>query len=130
LPYRIRDDGPVASIEVLLVTSRGTGRWVVPKGNVGKREAPYVAAAREALEEAGVAGAISALPLGNYVYCKILRSGVGIRAKVQVYPLAVTDELREWAEAGERTRQWFSQSEAADLVDEPDLGNLIRSFRA
>ena len=130
LPYRTRGDGLSAPTEVLLVTSRGTGRWVVPKGNVGKREAPHVAAAREALEEAGVAGAICPSPLGSYFYRKTLRSGAAIRAEVQVYPLAVTDELAEWAEDGQRTRQWFSLAEAAGLVDEPDLGTLIRNFSA
>jgi len=112
------------------VTSRGTGRWVIPKGNLGKREAGHMAAAREALEEAGVAGAVCPSPLGSYFYRKTLRSGAAVRAEVQVYPLAVTDELAEWAEAGERTRRWFSLAEAATLVDEPDLGALIRSFRA
>ena len=130
LPYRTRGDGLAAPTEVLLVTSRGTGRWVIPKGNLGKREAAHMAAAREAMEEAGVAGAVCPSPLGFYHYRKTLRSGAAVRAQVQVYPLAVTDELPDWAESGERTRRWFSLGEAATLVDEPDLGDLIRSFRA
>ena len=130
MPYRTRGDGLAAPTEVLLVTSRGTGRWVIPKGNLGKREAPHMAAAREAMEEAGVAGAVCPSPLGIYSYRKTLRSGAAVRSEVQVYPLAVTDELPDWAESGERTRRWFPLAEAATLVDEPDLGTLMRSFRA
>lgn len=118
-----------ASVEVLLVTSRGTGRWVVPKGNLGKREEGHAAAAREALEEAGVIGTVDPAPIGSYFYRKILRSGAGRRTEVEVYPLAVATELPEWAESDERIKRWCSPEEAADLVDEPDLGHLIRSFR-
>ncbi len=130
LPYRTIGEGLSAPTEILLVTSRGTGRWVVPKGNVGKREAPHMAAAREALEEAGVAGAICPSALGSYFYRKTLSSGAAIRAEVQVFPLAVTAELDEWPEAAQRVRRWFSLTEAAAAVDEADLGILIRSFRA
>jgi len=130
LPYRTSGDGLSGPTEILLVTSRGTGRWVVPKGNVGKREAPHMAAAREALEEAGVTGAVCPTALGSYFYRKTLSSGAAIRAEVQVFPLAVTGELGEWAESGQRSRRWFSLSDAAAAVDEADLGMLIRSFRA
>ncbi|WP_231730281.1 DUF47 family protein [Novosphingobium sp. Fuku2-ISO-50] len=130
MPYRTSGDGLSAPTEILLITSRGTGRWVVPKGNVGKREAPHMAAAREALEEAGVTGAVCPSSLGSYFYRKTLSSGAAIRAEVQVFPLAVTEERDEWPESGQRTRRWFSLSEAAAAVDEADLGMLIRSFRA
>jgi len=130
LPYRTAGEGLSAPTEVLLVTSRGTGRWVLPKGNVGKREAPHMAAAREALEEAGVTGAVCPSALGTYSYRKTLTSGAAIRAEVQLFPLAVTRELDEWPEADQRTRRWFSLAEAAGAVEEADLGVLIRSFRA
>jgi len=130
LPYRTAGEGLSAPTEILLVTSRGTGRWVLPKGNVGKREVPHMAAAREALEEAGVTGAVCPSALGSYFYRKTLNSGAAIRAEVQLFPLAVTGELDEWPEADQRTRRWFSLSEAAAAVEETDLGILIRSFRA
>ncbi len=130
MPYRTVGDAITAPTEILLVTSRGTGRWVVPKGNIGKREVAHNAAAREALEEAGVTGAVCPSALGSYVYRKTLSSGAAIRAEVQVFPLAVTGELGDWPEAGQRSRRWFSLAEAADAVDETDLGMLIRSFRA
>lgn len=128
MPYRVPGDGLVTSVEILLVTSRGTGRWVMPKGNRGKREAAHLAAAREALEEAGVTGTVHPEPIGAYFYSKITRSGAAVRTQVRVFPLAVTAELPEWAESGERTRGWFSLHEAAQLVDEADLGSLILGF--
>lgn len=130
LPYRSAGDGLTAPIEILLVTSRRTGRWVIPKGNRRKTEAAHAAAAREAEEEAGVLGAICPAALGAYEYRKTLRSGAAVMAQVQVYPLAVTEELEHWAEGEQRKRQWFSLAAAAEAVDEPDLQALIRSFRA
>lgn len=130
LPYRTQGDGVSAPTEVLLVTSRGTGRWVLPKGNMAKSERAHDAAAREALEEAGVIGAVCPAAIGSYEYRKTLRSGAAVRANVQVFPLAVTQELETWVESGERTRRWFNLVEAAGAVDEADLGAMIRSFRA
>ncbi len=115
---------------MLLVTSRGTGRWVIPKGNIDKGEPLHAAAAREAEEEAGVLGAVCPAPLGSYEYRKTLRSGASLRIEVDVFPLAVTEELAEWAEGGTRQRQWFPLAAAAGQVAEADLAALMRSFRA
>lgn len=130
LPYRATGEGRNGPVEVLLVTSRRTGRWVIPKGNRRKTEQPHVAAAREAAEEAGVSGAICPASLGSYEYCKTLRTGGEAMAQVRVYPLAVTEEHSDWPEAGQRTRRWFSLAAAAEAVAEPDLQALIRSFQA
>lgn len=120
---------PDAAVEVLLVTSRGTGRWVLPKGNLSKRLPPHAAAAREAHEEAGVEGAIGAAPVGAYRYHKLLDSGVSRLVDVDVYPFAVTVELDDWPERAERERRWFARADAAAAVDEADLAALIRDFR-
>ena len=128
LPYRT--DTPDGGVRVLLVTSRSTRRWVVPKGNIGGGMAPHVAAAQEAEEEAGVRGAICPTPLGSYRYRKLRGSGASLMVDVDVFPLAVTDELTGWKEQGERERRWFSLREAAEAVDEFDLRDLIRSFSA
>jgi predicted phosphate transport protein (TIGR00153 family) len=101
---------------------------VLPKGNVGNRVAPHVAAALEAEEEAGIMGAICPVPLGSYRYRKRRRSGASLMFDVDVYPLATTRELDTWHEQHERERRWFSLAEAAQAVDEPDLRDLIRSF--
>ena len=119
-----------APVSVLLVTSRESRRWVVPKGNPSSSLAPHAAAAREAEEEAGVRGAVCPIPLGSYRYRKRRKTGASLMLDVDVYPLSVTEELSEWKEAGERTRRWFTLSDAADAVEERDLADLIRSFNA
>jgi predicted phosphate transport protein (TIGR00153 family) len=112
----------------MLVTTRGSrGRWVIPKGNPGSA-APHIGAAKEAEDEAGIRGAACPHPLGSYRYRKRRPSGALILVDVDVFPLAVTEELANWKEQGERERRWFSLSEAADAVEEEDLRDLIRSF--
>jgi 8-oxo-dGTP pyrophosphatase MutT (NUDIX family) len=74
----------------MLVTSRGTGRWIIPKGWPMKRKAPYAAAAREALEEAGVVGQIGREPIGSFSHKKLLKEGGVVVCEVQVFPLEVT----------------------------------------
>jgi hypothetical protein len=129
LPYRIEGNAPDARVRVMLITTRGTkGRWVLPKGNPGTALAPHVAAAREAQEEAGVVGAVCPVPLGSYRYRKRQGSGASLMVDVDVFPLAITDELAAWKEQGERERRWFSLDEASGAVDEEDLGILIHSF--
>ena len=80
MPYRTEGSGSDAALQVLLVTSRGSGRWVLPKGNVGGRTPPHVAAAKEAEEEAGVMGAVCPVPLGSYRFRKRVRSGASLMA--------------------------------------------------
>lgn len=128
LPYRASGSGYDAPVSILLVTSRDSGRWVVPKGNPGAGLSPHAAAAVEAEEEAGVRGAVCPTPLGSYRYRKRRANGASLMLDVDVYPLSVTQELTAWKEAGQRERRWFPLAEAADQVDEPDLADLIRSF--
>jgi len=78
----------------MLITTRGTrARWVLPKGNLGHGATPHVSAAREAQEEAGVLGAVCPVPLGSYRYRKRQGSGASLMVDVDVFPLAITDEL-------------------------------------
>ena len=130
LPYRSSGTAYDAPVSILLVTSRDSGRWVVPKGNPGAAVSPHAAAAVEAEEEAGVRGAVCPTPLGTYRYRKRRANGASLMFDVDVYPLAVTQELTVWKEASQRERRWFPLAEAADQVDEPDLADLIRSFDA
>lgn len=128
LPYRFggpSHDGPT---EILLITSRETKRWVIPKGNPLSGMARHSAAAIEAEEEAGVIGAVCPTSIGSYQYRKRRSNGAAVLLNVEVFPLAVTNELDEWKEKEERERRWFPFSEAADAVEEPDLQALIRSF--
>ena len=114
-------------LEVMLITSRGTGRWVLPKGWPMIGASGVESAVQEALEEAGVRGAAGEA-LGRYPYDKELKDGSVRRLEVEVYPLAVNEELADWKESAERTRRWFAPDEAAGLVAEPELGELISAY--
>lgn len=124
LPWRYGPGG----VEVLLVTSRGTGRWVLPKGWPEKNETLSETAKREAYEEAGVRGTISEDELGRYLYRKTMDSGVLLRCEVAVFPLKVEQEARKWPERKKRIRRWVRKEEAAMMIDEADLAELICSF--
>ena len=130
MPYRNVGRGLNAPVQVLLITSRESGRWVIPKGNFGNSVSPHAAAAQEAEEEAGVRGAVCPTPLGTYRYRKRKGSGASLMADVEVFPLSVSEELRDWKEKKERQRRWFSLGDAANAVEEPDLRDLIRTFNA
>ncbi|MFN7109262.1 NUDIX hydrolase [Brevundimonas sp. PWP3-1b1] len=126
LPWRLTDDGR----QILMITSRETRRWVIPKGGrmVGKTDPE--AAAQEAMEEAGVRGEMDQTSIGVFRYAKGLKDGGVRQCVVSVYPLQVLVQLGAWPEAHQRERRWMSMSEAADLVHEPDLAALIRDFDA
>jgi 8-oxo-dGTP pyrophosphatase MutT (NUDIX family) len=112
-------------LEVMLVTSRDTGRWVLPKGWPMKGLTGAEAAAREAFEEAGLRGKVKGKPLGSYDYPKRLACGDCVPVTVRVYRLDVTRELDDWPERGQRTRRWVTPAEAASLVAEADLAALL-----
>lgn len=116
-------------IEVLLVTSRESKRWVIPKGWPMPGLKDYNAARREAFEEAGVAGRMKRMPLGSFVYNKRRPDGM-LPVSVAVFALAVTREYRSWLEKKSRARVWLAPSEAARLVDEARLRRLILAFDA
>ena len=122
LPYRVSGEG---KIEVMLVTSRGSGRWIVPKGWPIPGRTLAFSAGREAFEEAGIVGPVIDSPIGKYRYIKSILAGIPLPCEVTVFPLPVHRELRRWPEQHERTRRWFGQFEAANLVQEQDLRALL-----
>lgn len=130
LPYRTEGNAIDAPVRVLLITSRESRRWVIPKGSLPPGMTPHAAAATEAEDEAGVCGAVCPTPLGSYRYRKRRRNGASLMVDVDVFPLAVNRELDRWKECRERERQWFTLADAADAVEEDDLRDLIRSFAA
>lgn len=115
---------------VLLITSRETGRWVVPKGNPMKGFAPHEAAAQEAFEEAGLRGVAGAEPIGRFRYTKRRHTGADRELSVTVYPMTVTAQADDWPERKQRTTRWFLPAEASAAVDEPGLKRLIAGFGA
>lgn len=123
LPWRVNRDG----IEVMLITSRDTGRWVLPKGWPEGPEEFCDAAAREAKEEAGISGSVSRNELGHYSYLKC-GANRDLPCDVLVYPLEVGDVAAKWKEKGQRKRKWVTPEKAARMVNEPDLAELIETF--
>lgn len=126
MPVRIGDAGRV---QALLLTSRETKRWVIPKGWPMKGRKAWEEASREALEEAGVVGRPRKKPIGSYVYFKRQRAHFDV-CRVDVYVLAFAKQLKTWREKGQREARWFALSEAADLVEEPGLVALLRKLEA
>ncbi|WP_439551264.1 NUDIX hydrolase [Falsiroseomonas sp.] len=120
--------GGAGDWRVVLVTSRETRRWVVPKGWVEPGEEPHVSAAREAFEEAGLEGEAEAEPLGTYSYDKRKANGVLLPCEVLVFRYRVTRLLAEWPERHQRERRLFRPEAAAALVLEPALARLLRSL--
>jgi 8-oxo-dGTP pyrophosphatase MutT (NUDIX family) len=125
LPYRRRATG---DIEVMLITSRDTGRWLIPKGWPVPALDPCDSAAREAREESGLVGRVGQRPLGRYCYDKRMEDGSALSCTVDVFGLEVEKQLRTWPERQERRTRWFSPEEAADVVQEPELAAIFRKL--
>ena len=113
---------------MLLVTSRDTGRWIIPKGWPIAGLEPYQTALREAWEEAGVRGQAEPLCLGLFSYLKVMGPDQMIPCVVSVYAVKVTRLRDRFPERKQRLRKWFSPHKAADKVDEPALRALLAAF--
>jgi 8-oxo-dGTP pyrophosphatase MutT (NUDIX family) len=123
LPYR--SDGK-SRTEVMLVTSRETQRWIIPKGWPHRGKEPHDSAAREAFEEAGVVGAVGKRAVGSFPYQKRLKNGGVTVCEVHVFPLRVRRQSKQWPEKEQREVKWVSAKEAAETVKEPMLSEIIR----
>ncbi|TNE43248.1 MAG: NUDIX hydrolase [Deltaproteobacteria bacterium] len=119
IPYRWSQE----SLEILVVTSRRTGKWGIPKGNVEIGLSPPESAQQEAWEEAGVTGEVGYDPIGTYHYTKHHRT-----YEVTVYPLQVLLVHETWLEDTERERRWMNPQQAANAVPNIMLRELLRSW--
>lgn len=124
LCYRMRDGAP----EVLLVTSRRTKRWIIPKGWPMDGASPAQSAAREAYEEAGVEGHCYEASIGMYTYTKDIDGKRELPCAVVVFPLKVKTVLDVFPEHKQRKRKWFRLKGAAKRVSDPELAQLLRRF--
>lgn len=124
LPYRRSETG---SLELLLISSRGTRRFLIPKGWRVKGQTGHVAAALEAEQEAGVVGSVNPAPIGTFQYWKRVRKAF-VPVRVDVYALLVEQELTNWKERQQRRRKWLEREQAASLIDEPELVSMVMTF--
>ena len=126
LPYRF---SALGELELLLVTSRTRGRWIIPKGWPIKGLKPQKSAAREAFEEAGIRGEVTTKPIGRYPYDKISDDESGaIPCEVLVFTLKVKQQLKDWPEAREREVRWMKPEDATALIEEDGLRSLVETF--
>ena len=124
LCWRIKD----GKLQICLVTSRNSGRWILPKGWPMHKQTPAAAAATEAFEEAGVSGIVSDSCLGAYSYIKPLDARK-TPVLTLVYPLHVQTEHDVWPEKRQRRRKWFGQKKAAKKLVEPELQQIVSTFQ-
>jgi 8-oxo-dGTP pyrophosphatase MutT (NUDIX family) len=119
----------MAALEILVVTTRQSRRWIVPKGWPIKRLTPSKSAAREAFEEAGVRGKIGARPIGAFRYKKTAdKSGAAADCEVKVFPLLVKRQSATWPEAEQRVAQWVDPEKAISLIRESELKTMVAKF--
>lgn len=123
-----RRNKKTGALEVLLITSRDTGRWVIPKGWHMPGKQPHAIAEREAYEEAGILGKATREPIGTYSYLKKLKNGLRVPTRAQVHALEVKSVAKEFPEKGTRRFEWVASHEAARRVDEPELQILFLAF--
>jgi 8-oxo-dGTP pyrophosphatase MutT (NUDIX family) len=126
LPYRFT---PSAALEILLVTSRRSKRWIIPKGWPIKGLRPAKSAAREAFEEAGVTGKVGTKSLGLFNYEKLLEEdGIEVNCEVKVFPLLVKRQSETWPEFEQRLIQWVDPGKAVSMIKEPELKKPVATF--
>lgn len=116
------------ALQVLLITSRRSRRWIIPKGWPMDQETPAKAAKTEAWEEAGVDGKVSPVCLGIFSYSKELDPGETLPCVVAVFPVKVKTLSKDYPEKSDRRRKWFTPKKAAKLVSEPELAVMLRNF--
>jgi len=114
-------------LEIMLVSSRETRRWIIPKGWPMAGRSGSAAAGIEAMEEAGLLGVIAKEPIGQYFYEKRFSRYVQA-CRVEVFPLRVVRQRDDWPEKHERSTKWFAAEEAKELISEPELSELIGMF--
>lgn len=119
-----------SKVEVLLITSRDTGRWVIPKGWPMDKRSPSEAAQQEAWEEAGVRGDIADTAIGAFNYVKLLTPKRSCECVVKVFALRVSELVDKFPERKERRRKWFAAEKAARMVMEPELRQLLAGLSA
>lgn len=123
LPYRVDRSGP----RILLITTRGKGKWLIPKGWPVKGRRSRGTAAQEAFEEAGVVGKVARRSVGRFKHRKKVGAQI-LNCSVSIFPLKVHRKLKRWPERGQRKRRWFKSKKAATLIESNELRRIIRDL--
>ncbi len=123
LPVVETEEGPL----ILLITTRGRGRWTIPKGWPKSGTSDRAMAAKEAAEEAGVRGKIGKSPIGSFAYTKRLHFYSWVKCVVDIFMLCVKTHELDWQEKDARKVRWASPDEAAALVSDSELASLLRN---
>ena len=116
------------NIKILLITSRRSRRWIIPKGWKVDKMSNRKSVALEAWEEAGVQGRVSDRPVGTYYYRKRSNKDEFLTCAVKVFALDVKARKKKFPERGERKLKWVNPTSAIDLVSEPELKKVIKNF--
>src|SRR5690606_16684233 len=98
-----------------------------PKGRIPERTTPWLSAAREAHDEAGVEGVVGTEPIGSYRAWKT-RGMRRMVIEVEMYPFRVERQLDSWRETGERYRHWVTLAEATRLITNERIVDIVRGF--
>ncbi|WP_346913913.1 NUDIX hydrolase [uncultured Roseibium sp.] len=117
-------------LEVLLVTSRGTGRWILPKGWPELKEAGHETAETEAYEEAGIVGSAESKPFAHFRSYKGMDGGLNLRTRVDVYLIKAEDQIADFPELGQRTIAWVPVDKAIEMTGEPELHRVLKRLEA
>lgn len=125
LPWRV---GRRGDLRVLLITDRSQLNWGVPKGWPDAGRPPFMSAAFDAFEEAGIIGDIDPQPVTDYGYTSPDRNGASLAHRVTLFAMQVRGTLLHWKEHGQRQRRWFSASEAADRLENTELAGFVRQL--
>jgi 8-oxo-dGTP pyrophosphatase MutT (NUDIX family) len=115
-------------VQILLISSRVSKRWIIPKGWPMDGKTPAQAALTEAWEEAGVRGKSDGRCIGIFSYNKDTPEHGPLPCVAMVFPVEVTALVQEYPEARQRKRLWVSRKKAAKLVGEPELSRIMRDF--
>lgn len=118
-----------SQLEVLLITSLNSKRWILPKGWTEAGLSPADNAVREAFEEAGVTGRVETRPVGTYHYLKEKKDGGGMPCQVEVFAIEVTKQLDDWPEKSVRELAWLTPERAMMQVSEPGVRAILKAFR-
>ena len=125
IPYLVEG----GELRLLLISSRDTHRWVIPRGRVERRFGQLGTATQEAFEEAGIIGEVGSTPLGCYTYFKRAADGTDTPAVVRVFPCKVVEQLADWPEKESRSQEWVTVDRAVRMVREKGLARLFRRLQ-